>query len=84
MMTDTPPINEADETTPVISATDPNLLQLLVCPRTKGPLIWDKAASELISTQAALAFQVRDGVPILSVAHARPLSEGEMKKCRRP
>jgi uncharacterized protein len=57
---------------------DIKLLELLVCPLTKTSLIYDKAASELISRQARLAFPVRSGVPILVVAEARDLGPDEI------
>ena len=52
---------------------DPKLLEILVCPVTKGRLEFDKEAQELISTQARLAFPVRDGVPIMLPDEARRL-----------
>jgi len=54
---------------------DPKLLEILVCPLTKGPLIYDRAAGELISKQAGLAFPIRDGIPIMLVDEARQLDE---------
>ncbi len=54
---------------------DPKLLELLVCPVTKGPLTYDRAARELISPQANLAFPIRNGVPLMTVDAARPLDE---------
>ena len=54
---------------------DPRLLEVLVCPVTRGPLRWDPAAQELISQQAGLAFPVRDGIPIMLPEEARPLDE---------
>ena len=56
---------------------DPKLLEILVCPLTKGPLRYDAAAQELISDQAHLAYPVRDGIPIMLVDEARPLDDGE-------
>ncbi|BCX19519.1 MAG: UPF0434 protein bsr0601 [Geminicoccaceae bacterium] len=56
---------------------DPRLLELLVCPLTKGPLRWDRAKNELVSEQAGLAYPIRDGIPIMLVEEARPLGEGE-------
>lgn len=50
-----------------------DLLDILVCPLTKGPLEYDAAAGELISRKAKLAFPVRDGIPVLLVDEARPL-----------
>lgn len=54
---------------------DPLLLQLLVCPVTKGPLEYDRAAGELVSRSAGLAFPVRDGIPVMLVDEARELDE---------
>ena len=56
---------------------DPKLLEILVCPLTKGPLRYDRAAQELISEEAALAYPIRDGIPIMLVDEARPLSDEE-------
>ena len=52
---------------------DPKLLEILVCPVTRGPLRFDRAAGELISEQAGLAFPIRDGIPIMLPAEARKL-----------
>ena len=54
---------------------DPKLLEILVCPLTKGPLIYDSDAQELISEQARLAYPIRDGIPIMLVDEARPLDD---------
>ncbi len=54
---------------------DPKLLEILVCPLTKGPLRYDADASELISEQAGLAYPVRDGIPIMLVDEARQLDD---------
>ena len=54
---------------------DPKMMDLLVCPQTKGPLEYDESAQELISKKAKLAYPVRDGVPILLVSEARPLED---------
>jgi uncharacterized protein YbaR (Trm112 family) len=54
---------------------DPKLLEILVCPLTKGPLRYDSQAQELISEQAGLAYPVRDGIPIMLVDEARRLDE---------
>jgi uncharacterized protein len=56
---------------------DPKLLELLVCPLTKGPLSYDRAAQELISLEAGLAYPIRDGIPIMLVDEARTLDEAE-------
>ncbi|MDG2319868.1 MAG: Trm112 family protein [Rhodospirillaceae bacterium] len=54
---------------------DPKLLQILVCPVTKGPLEYDKEKQELISKQAGLVFSVRDGIPIMLPDEARKLDD---------
>ncbi len=54
---------------------DPKLLEILVCPVTKGPLEYDAEAQELISRQARLAFPIRDGIPIMLADEARPLDD---------
>ena len=59
---------------------DPKLLEILVCPLTKGPLEFDSARQELISRSAKLAYPIRDGIPIMLVDEARPLSEDEAKR----
>ncbi len=56
---------------------DPKLLELLVCPLTKGPLRYDSAAQELVSEKAGLAYPIRDGIPIMLVDEARKLGEAE-------
>ena len=57
------------------SGVDPKLLELLVCPLTKGTLRYDAGRDELISDQARLAYPIRDGVPIMLVDEARSLDE---------
>ena len=52
---------------------DPKLLEVLVCPQTKGPLRYDAEKQELISDQAGLAYPIRDGIPIMLVDEAREL-----------
>jgi hypothetical protein len=52
---------------------DPRLLEILVCPLTKGPLEYDRAANELISRKAGLAYKIRDGIPIMLPEEARKL-----------
>ena len=54
---------------------DPRLLEILVCPLTKGPLEYDRVANELISRKAGLAYPVRDGIPIMLPEEARKLEE---------
>ena len=57
---------------------DPKLLEILVCPLTKAPLRYDRAAQELISDEAGLAYPIRDGIPIMLVEEARILGEDEI------
>ncbi len=52
---------------------DPKLLEILVCPMTKGPLRYDREARELVSEKAKLAYPIRDGIPIMLVDEARKL-----------
>ena len=52
---------------------DPKLLELLVCPVTKGPLRYDRERGELISDKAGLAYPIRDGIPIMLPDEARRL-----------
>lgn len=54
---------------------DPKLLEILVCPVTRGPLEYDRAAQELISRRAGLAYPVRDGIPIMLADEARQLDD---------
>jgi uncharacterized protein len=56
---------------------DPKLLEILVCPATRGPLIYDRARQELISKKAGLAYPIRDGIPIMLPDEARELTEAE-------
>ena len=57
------------------TGVDPRLLEILVCPLTKGPLRYDKEAQELISEQAGLAYPIRDGIPIMLIEEARRLDD---------
>ncbi len=59
---------------------DSNLLDILVCPVTKGPLKFDKENQELISTSARLAYPIRDGIPIMLEDEARAINEEEYEK----
>ncbi len=56
---------------------DRKLLEILVCPLTKGPLTYDRARQELLSPQAGLAYPIRDGIPIMLVDEARSLDDEE-------
>lgn len=57
---------------------DTKLLELLVCPVTKGPLTWNAERQELVSRSARLAYPVRDGIPVLLETEARTLSDEEL------
>ncbi|GDX56391.1 MAG: Trm112 family protein [Betaproteobacteria bacterium] len=57
---------------------DTRLLELLVCPVTKGPLSYDRDRQELLSRSARLAYPVRDGIPVLLETEARTLSDEEL------
>ncbi|MBP2292380.1 Trm112 family protein [Azospirillum rugosum] len=54
---------------------DPKLLEILVCPLTKGPLRYDAERAELISERAGLAYPIRDGIPIMLIDEARSLDK---------
>jgi uncharacterized protein YbaR (Trm112 family) len=59
---------------------DPKLLEILVCPLTKGPLHYDREKQELVSKQAGLAYPVRNGIPIMLPDEARPLNDDEQRQ----
>lgn len=61
---------------------DKRLLDILVCPVTKGPLIYDKERMELISLSARLAYPIRDGIPMMLPREARQISQHEYE-CHR-
>ncbi len=56
---------------------DPKLLELLVCPVTKGPLVYDRERQELVSKAARLAYPIRDGIPVMLEEEARRLAPDE-------
>ncbi|AIC29358.1 MULTISPECIES: Trm112 family protein [Rhizobium] len=58
-----------------LSRVDPKLLELLVCPLSKGRLSYDREHNELVSEKAHLAYPIRDGIPIMLVSEARRLDE---------
>jgi uncharacterized protein YbaR (Trm112 family) len=62
---------------------DKKLLDILVCPVTKGPLHYDKEHQELISIAARLAYPIRDGIPVMLEEEARRISEEEAEQLRR-
>ena len=59
---------------------DMQLLEILVCPVTKGPLKYDKDQQELISTSARLAYPIRDGIPVMLEDEARSITDDEYEK----
>jgi uncharacterized protein YbaR (Trm112 family) len=70
-------MSEAAPADPASVDLDPRLLEILVCPVTRGPLEFDRERGELISRSAKLAYPIRDGVPIMLPEEARDLGEGE-------
>jgi uncharacterized protein YbaR (Trm112 family) len=61
---------------------DETLLRILVCPVTKGPLIYVKEKKELVSLDAKLAYAVKDDIPVMLADEARPISEQELEKLK--
>ncbi|MDO5086699.1 MAG: Trm112 family protein, partial [Comamonadaceae bacterium] len=59
---------------------DPKLLELLVCPVTKGPLDFDREKNELISRAARLAYPIRDGIPVMLEGEARAVTPEEIEQ----
>jgi uncharacterized protein YbaR (Trm112 family) len=59
---------------------DKKLLDILVCPVTKGPLIYDKKSQELISKSARLAYPIKDGIPVMLEEEARQLTAEEAER----
>jgi uncharacterized protein len=59
---------------------DKKILDILVCPVTKGPLIYDKDNQELISRSAKLAYPIRDDIPVMLENEARALSDEDLEK----
>ena len=57
------------------SRVDPKMLELLVCPLTKGRLVYDAKAGELVSEKARLAYPIRDGIPIMLISEAREIKD---------
>ena len=71
----------SNETPPTATtrAVDPRLLEILVCPVTKGMLKFDAAKQELVSVNARLAYPIRDGIPIMLTEEARELCDEEVR-----
>ena len=68
----------------MMPAMDPKLLELLVCPVTKGPLVYARETQELVSRGARLAYPIRDGIPIMLENEARALDEAELDRLAPP
>lgn len=62
---------------PETRSVDPRLLEILVCPLSKGPLRYDAGQQELISDKAGLAYPIRDGIPFMLIDEARRLDDQE-------
>ena len=58
------------------SGVDPRLLEILICPQTRHPLSYDRAANELVSKRARLAYPIRGGIPVMLPEEARDLDTG--------
>ena len=71
----------SNETSPTATtrAVDPRLLEILVCPVTKGTLKYDASKQELVSVNARLAYPIRDGIPIMLTEEARELGDEEVR-----
>jgi uncharacterized protein YbaR (Trm112 family) len=61
---------------------DKRLLDILVCPVTKAPLVYDREREELVSRAARLAYPVRDGIPVMLEEEARPISDEEYERLK--
>jgi uncharacterized protein YbaR (Trm112 family) len=59
---------------------DKKLLEIMACPVTKGPLIYNKDKQELVSKSARLAYPIRDGIPVMLEEEARPLTQEEVEQ----
>jgi uncharacterized protein len=70
----------SESPTAATQAADPKMLELLVCPLTKMPLVFDKDAQELLSRTAGLAYPIRNGVPLMTEDAARRLIDADFEK----
>lgn len=68
--------NKADENQMI----DPRLLEILICPQTRGVLVYDRNNNELLSKKAGLAYPIRDSIPIMLPDEARTLSDEEINR----
>ncbi len=71
---------DTEQMTPTSPRLDPRLLEVLVCPLTKGTLVYNAETQELLSRKAALAYPIRNGVPLMTADAARPLTDDEIAK----
>lgn len=71
---------KSSESQTIERKVDRRLLEILVCPLTKGPLIYDEEQQELISRTAGLAYPIRNGVPLMTRDSARQLEDKDYKK----
>jgi len=78
-MTDEPDLTTGASGKPRRTDVDPKLLEILVCPVSRGPLEYDREAQELISREARLAYPIREGVPIMLPEEARSLDDAPAK-----
>jgi uncharacterized protein YbaR (Trm112 family) len=62
---------------------DARLLDILVCPICKGPLLYDRTREELVSVESGLAYPVRDGIPVMLEEEARKLASDELEHWRK-
>lgn len=67
------PANEPAEPVFEPSGVDPRLLEILICPLTRQPLVYDRARNELVSKNARLAYRIRGGIPVMLPEEARDL-----------
>ena len=72
-------MTDGSETAAAANDIDPKLLEILVCPQTRGALSYDREKGELLSKKAGLAYPIRDGVPIMLIDEARALSDEEIE-----
>ncbi len=70
---DAPKYADPETGAPPKQIIDPMMLGALICPKTRGPLTFDRGANELISKKAKLAYPIREGVPILLIEEAREI-----------
>lgn len=74
----------SDERDATKANVDPKLLEMLACPLTKGPLVWNAERCELVSRIARLAYPVRDGIPIMLPSEARTIAVEDGPMSPRP